>query len=356
MKKRFQLFLFILLLGVFVLPLSVFAEPEPKELTYETAISNWRPNNRLYITESTSFPTGTVVSWKLVCDGDDIALMKESGFVFASVNDTCDSATFVETVNFDGITLSSLGLITDNTITPSVFETDQSEGASLSTGVQNYLFSGYLPDDDFYSVHYYVLNTVDENGNIIDSPYIRDLYFSDDEDQKTTTELLGTIALPNYALRYNYQVKGNIANPNGSFFVTHSDNSIADIIYPYSPEGTGSVVPMASLTALNTVDTNPTDFITAGYGLGEVADPAYTMTIVNAYDGETFNDRLQVGENTFYLEYQIIATQNAENSDTGLFYNLVPFIILIALGAVFGFFFFYKKKKGKQVIIDEEVL
>ena len=354
MKKRFQLFLFILLLGVFVLPLSVLAEP--KELTYETEISNWRPNNRLYITESTSFPTGTVVSWKLVCDGEDIALTKGSEFVFASVNDTCDSATFVETVNFDGITLSSLGLITDNTITPSVFDTDQSEGASLSTGVQNYLFSSYLYEVSYYPVHYYALNTVDENGNIIDSPYIRDLYFSDDENQKTTTQELGTISLPNYALRYNYQVKGNIANPNGSFFVTHSDNSIADIIYPYSPEGTGSVVPMASLTALNTVDTNPTDFITAGYGLGDVADSSYTMAVVNAHDGESFNDRLQVGENTFYLEYNISATLTAENSDTGLFYNLVPFIILIALGAVFGFFFFYKKKKGKQVIIDEEVL
>ncbi len=354
MKKRFQLFLFILLLGVFVLPLSVWAEPEPKVLTYETVITNWRPNNQLHIIESSTFPTGATVSWKLECDGNDVSLTVGSGKVFSSINDTCNSAKFVETVNFDNLSLSNLGLITDNTITPSVFDQNQSEGANLSSGVQNYLFSGYLPDDDFYPVHYYVLNTVDENGNITGTPYIRDLYFSDEEEQKTTTESLGTIALPNYAVRLDYQVKGNIANPNGNFFISRSGED--NIVYPYSPEGQGTVIPIDSLSALSIIDQDVDAYLTAGYGLGEVADPAYTMDIVNAYDGESFNDRLQVGENTFYLEYQVSATQNAENSDTGLFYNLVPFIILIALGAVFGFFFFYKKKKGKQVIVDEEVL
>ena len=354
MKKKVQLLLFVLLFGVFVLPLSVFAEDPPKELVYETTITNWRPHNHLNITESSTFPVDTVVTWELDCDGDTIPLTKATGEVFANVDDTCTSATFREVVNFDGITLSELGLITNNTITPSVFNQSLSENASLSSGVQNYIFSSYVTTD-YYPVHYYVLNTVDEYGNITGNPYIRDIYFSDPSEQKITTESLGSVNLPNYAVHYSYLVKGNIANPNGSFFLTHSDPAVLDITYPYSSSGEGTKIEFNSLAKLNTIDADPNSFVTAEYGVG-AADSNYTITVANAYDGESFGDRLQVEENTFFLEYVITATFNADNSDTGLFYNLVPFVILIVLLGVFGFFFFHKKKKGKQVLVDDEVL
>ena len=356
MKKKKQLFIFILLLGIFILPFSVWAEDEePKVLSYETEITNWKPQNHLYITESTSFPSGVVATWKLVCDGVDVPLTKQSGNVFASITNECDSAKFVETVNFDAVSLTTLGLNTNTTIVPSLFDQNQSEGASSSNSVKTYMFSSL--GTTYYPVHYYVLNTVDQDGNIIGNPYIRDIYFSDEEEEKTTVQSLGQIHLPNYALHYTYQVKGNIANPNGNFFISHTDNTILDVTYPYSTDGDDTVIPNLTLSQLSTIDSNPTASITATYGVGETADSSYTITVLNTQTGDTFDDRLQIGGDTFYLEYAITASLTADGSDTGLFYNIVPFIILILLGGIFGFAFFYKKRKQKEVIlIDEEIL
>ncbi len=357
MKKKKQLFIFILLLGIFILPFSVWAEDEePKVLSYETEITNWKPSNHLYINESTSFPSGVDITWKLVCDGDDISLNKESGYVFSEIGYECYNATFVETVDFDGISLSTLGLNTDTTIVPSLFDQEQSDNALLSDLVKEYMFQSL--ETTYYPVHYYVLNTVDGDGNITGDPYIRDIYFSDEEDQKTTVQYLGQIHLPNYALHYIFQVKGNIANPNGNFTVNHiSENAIPNLEIPYSNYEEYTEVANLSLLALNEMDSNYSNVIHASYGFEGIEDPSYTIGIYDNQLGNNFDERLKIAGNTFYLEYTISASLSSDGSDTGLFYNLVPFIILILLVGLFGFVFFYRKKKKKEVVlVDEEIL
>ena len=87
------------------------------------------------------------------------------------------------------------------------------------------------------------------------------------------------------------------------------------------------------------------------------ADNDYAITILENNEAESFDDALDIDGNTFYLDYTVIAEKHVDSSDTGLFYNLWPFIVMILFGGAFLFFFFHKKKKkDSATIVDDELL
>ena len=351
MKKSFQLIIFILL-GVLLLPFGVHAEG--KTLTYKTAISNWKENNKLYIVPAT-YPEGVTTSWKLVCDGEDaVTFNVEAGYVFEGVDGDCPNAVFVETVDFTNMTPSALGFTTDDTIAPATF--DQTEGVLNVPTVTSLAFGQLITT--YYPVTFYSLNEVDGDGNIIGGPNVEDVYFTNEDHEKTTEQNLGSILLPNYAVQFNYSVKGNIANPNGSFFV---DYALSDFTYTTNYVLNGSenlaFLPIP-LDWFKSFYTNPSSVFEISYGFNGVPDTNYAISpIVGAESLDTIEDDLDVSENTFILEYDVSATLENTNSETGLFYNIWPFAIMIVFAGLFGFLFFHKKRKTKQSeIVDNEVL
>ena len=352
MKKRRNQLIFLFVLVWLLLPFSVWAEPNT--ITYSTTIQNWKPNNHLSIIASNDFPSGVTSSWVLDCDGVDVPLTKQSGYVFANVSNTCDDAVFKETVSFTGMTPTNLGLNT-LTMTPATFDRSASENASLSTRVQTYMFSS-LPVPNV-PVYYFVLNTVDNDGNIIGNPYIRDIYFSDD-DEKTTEMDLGMINLPNYELSLSFVLKGNIANPNGNFYLTydqamnHQDQELA-----YRNLNGPVVLEDLTLSQLYGFYDDYSDYIEFGYGLDEPSQDYEISVDNNTAGANDFDTSLVLDGNTFSLDYVVSAMAQVDGSDTGLFYNIWPFIIilLVGVGAFFLFFFRHKKKKSK-VIIDQEII
>ena len=353
MKKRFQ-YLFLFLIGVLLFPFGVHAEG--KTLTYKTTISNWKANNELYIVPAT-YPEGVTTSWKLVCDGvDAVTFDVEEGTIFAGVDGDCPDAEFVETVDFTNMTSVDLGLSTNNTIRPATF--DQTKGVLNVPKVTNLAFSGLTTS--FYPITFYSLNTVDDDGNILTGPRVQDVYFTYGEGEKTTEQNMGSILLPNYAVQFNYQVKGNIANPNGTFIVDYVQSEFVhttNYVLNGTEEDNIAFLPIP-LNWFQSFYTNPSSVFEISYGFDGEPDANYIISpIVGAESLDTIEDELEISGNTFILERDVSATLHTTNSETGLFYNIWPFAIMILFAGLFIVLFFVKKKKAKAVVIvDDEVL
>lgn len=348
MKKSFH-YLFLFLFGVLLLPFSVHAEG--KTLTYKTTISNWQPNNSLYVIPAT-YPENVTYTWKLECDDESIDLDEAEGEVFIDIDNTCTEAKFVEIVDFTNMTPDNVGFSTNNDIAPSSF--DQTKGVLDVATVTAFAFSGL--ETSYYPVTFYSLNEVDDEGNIIGGPYVEDVYFTNDN-EKTVEQNLGSILLPEYAVRIGVNVKGNIANPNGTFFITDVDSGDVHTIDNDLSVTNTKEIPL-SLEQFKTFYMSPYTVLDIQYGFDGEADTSYEISPMVTHDDlENIEQSIEIDGNTFYIGTIVSATLNGTNSETGLFYNIWPFAIMILFAGAFVVLFFMKKKKAKAaVIVDEEVL
>jgi len=354
MKNRNHIILLIFVFLIFLVPFSVWAEPS--RLTIETTISNWKPYNSLYINPSPDMPEGVSSTWYLRCDGDNIYFPYSSGYVFREISQQCTTAVFVEELDISSYDTSNLGLH-NFSITPALFDQNVSLDINDASSLKSYVFNNY--DDDVRTIQFFVLNEVDADGNIVGNPYIRDFYFVDREGQKETSVSLGSVIIPNFTFYYRFLVKGNIAKTNGTFHFSYLNGNQVDEFYEYVLNG--EMIKESSdwsLTDLRNLYVNSSlDFMNVSYELhGDDSGSEYSISFSENTNASSFSDALQYDGNEVYLECLITAENSVDSSDTGLFYNIMPFLFLLIFGGLFVLFFLKRRKNAVKVIVDDELL
>lgn len=341
MKRSKYILLIVFFALLYILPKEVFATPS---LSYKTNISNWKGSNELVLSIpslSNEFERRLYLS-----DGTTtIEITNITTTCLQSVAGFSDGSDLVLEEVISLATIPSVLGVHTGSVSPISFALT-SEYDDYSTKLHQYIFQNYTSAVPNQTVGYTILNELDEYNNPTGNTYLSDFYF-DIDDSKAVEISQGTIAFPSLCNIFSFAVKGNIADTNGTFQLTNTGAVPINVSFATNHEYTSTSI---------------TDF-SAFYGFfldhtGKVlyVDSAnesddYDITVTESSSETEFNDALTYdGNETFCLSYDVEALAEIDASNTGIFYDLWPFLIVIVLVGL-GIFVFYKSKLKSDVNI-----
>jgi len=349
-KKVFYHFIFFPLLTVFfLLPSSCLAADF--SFQYYTSIENWNGNDPLYY----HCPSLSAMSFQLEvedsngkrlldgCEDSNDLDLTEKG-----IDTSDDSFRVYETYTYE-----------NNTDIPSEF--DIIHGSFFSDDSLGEIPVTFYIFRDFQKRNVVVYH--DEETNLF-SVVEKDTGLPLDSSEPCS---LGAVHFPVYAVRYHFKARGDLANTNGYFDFRDPYFSIETkefhhgdifvIASNYSEDFYYHEILLSDLKQLvehnevsyhyyvNSIDNsnNPNiiDSIEAGY----------TLSFTNL-NGNDLSSIVQLSETVFGLDYEIEARLDSSLADTGLLYDIWPFILLGILLLSFMFFFF--KNRIREETVEEE--
>ena len=164
------------------------------------------------------------------------------------------------------------------------------------------------------------MNQVDEDGIIIGGLYVYAAYL--DSESKNSQADLGIITIPTYCVKFNFSVRGNIANTYGTFELT-VPGSESSIVSNHGGTQTICTIEEEPMSYNNILDILSMDTDN---------NIAYTGVLRSEDYEKQLDDLGETTEGTVITrEVTVIARLDTNGSQTGLIYRVLPFVILIAL-------------------------
>lgn len=370
MKYNKSILCFIILFVFFVFPGNVLASEETT-ITFVTDIYNWNNDEILAIEypdhADYELPNGVTYKSYFKYNSDIFEIYSGESFSDTLVyldNYSFDNGAhvqFVEEFDFENAT-SDLGY--HSIELKHAFFSNYFIESDLVIG---YMFGSY----DYYSptVTYLVLNTVDEEGNIIGNRYVDSVYSSYSDLSKGKSSPQGYIIMPNYCAKYHFSVRGNAATPSGKFSISYNipdgipmniDSFMVD--YPKDAVFINTVHSIRELSVLFNMNEDIHSVIYMGDD--ERGNETTTLTLSNShlnYDSDipttNLDDYLIFDDDKYCLEFYVEARYDLDETETGVFYNIWPFvgIILCVLIVCVGFVVRNRKLKKIEIMDDDNL-
>ncbi len=241
-----------------------------------------------------------------------------------------DTIYIDEVFDFSSFITSGIGNVT-YTLYPGMVGTASSE--SFNSDVEDYIFGDYNVDDvDVVAVR---VNELDSEDAPTGRSVINEIYL-DGESEKINTKDMGTVRVPNFCVDYYMLVKGNLADPSGTF--TLQNNLFGTVTKTTKTHYRICENNGVSLSYDDLEDYGPSNTQVSYSGVNNINDYEVGIT-----DGGL---ALETG-GTFVRKYDVTALLEAGSSPTGVFYALVPFILLVGIGVVV--FIVFRKNKIKDI-------
>lgn len=327
MKKKILFLLTLFALVVVVCPNDVFAVTNT-EVKFITNVNDWASGTDLSYSCGTN--SASVQSKVYVGPNTSNLVEKSCNFTFDSLGlNTGDDFVIVEKIDFSSYHGTNPEYQTV-TVTPG-----KVVSASVDYDEDDYMFGLYHPDND--NIYLYNMNTVDDEGNITGALYVDNAYFEINE-AKAYEKSLGTVYLPSYCVNFHFNVKGNIANVYGIFELTAFKTDSFSITGENGDDLNVCNIGGSALTKAQFDELIMTDATYTGIARSD----EYVISVTG---GDITSNG---GVNT--ADVYVSATLSSDGSQTGLLYNIIPFIILIALVVVGYLFIKNNEMQDKEII------
>lgn len=316
-KNKKVILLFIVIVGL-LFTRNVYAADELTNKVYiKTDVYDWIDNNDLTFScgsvknsrSETMSGVSVKVSYSLFGESHTIS---NCNFTLSSLDiSTGSSFTIIEEYDFSNF----VGTKTEDetyTIVPGKVTSESLEN-------NNDVFGSYVYEAS-ETVTVYNYNTLDDAGNIGDL-YVYQAYFGEN-DEKSSDLYFGSIQIPQYCVRFKYFVTGNIANKYGDFSVVLPE-SIATITG--NPGDTDEYCTFGAEGEI---------YITQSL-IDNIASETSTVSYNNVsrntdYDtGIEKDGEITYSDGKYWQDYIVTAKLDSTDSQTGLMYTILPFILLL---------------------------
>ena len=344
-NKKIWIFLLISMIGVFFFGGNVYADEGdnvPKKLRFTVTINSWKNNNDLEFACGSATGNGQTITPKVyyaTFDGYDLGTPQEvsCNFSLSSLNwTTNESYQIIEEfdfTNYHGIApeFENIVVTPGQVTSPSMFDEDDG------------IFSQYSPEDSETAM-VYNLNHTDDVGRITDEGlYVYQVsFYTENISEKTNEKDYGIIYIPTYCLRMSFSARGTIASSYGTFvFSPFGDSSNA-----ISSEVTSDDNDPVLMCDIGGEPLSPDDIDDL---IADVADETEYSGVARAdeyvFTAERGDEEVASG-NVIITDVEIIGRLDADLSQTGLAYRVIPFIVLIGL-VLSGYYVVRKNQLSK---------
>ena len=348
MKKRYQQLFIVLLVIFFGVPLSSFALDEefdkdalpiaPTPIV-TTTIEDWNFEDDLIYTcgglstdytISLTIDDGTNVYSIGTCDSTHTSFSLKD---ITSLDSTATTLVVRELIDDPDPN------ITEISIDYGEFSIDQQ---FIGTDIYQRIFQGYLDTDSI------LLLSPDPAYSLIRREIVDDIEVIVPVDTNR-----GVISFPDLFVSYDFIVRGDLADPSGHFLLSLDENQVT----PYTKVSGDTLVLTKNdisitLELLATLlEVKPEVVYT------DVDDDFEYMVTLHNLNGSGLSSIQDDGNDVFGLSFEVEARNDSTIANTGLLYDMWPFVLLFSI--FFLFFFFYRRnhlKEEKLEIIDDEIL
>ena len=330
MKKFINVILFFLITIFFCMPICCHADV-PTSLSYhfKTTIENWNDEDELVFHCSTSELFDSV----LITYGEENLPVT-----------SCDTISFQE-IDFGDylgpIVIEETFVVTDFnqdsvSITPG-FVTIESDFDD--TDIKDYIFQNY---------------SYDEYSALIDLSPWENLTL-DDLDVVADSIDFGAIHFPIFFVKYQFVVRGDLADPSGQFLFTVEEEedplsfSTGDSVL-FSEDSEDYAIKLSLSDMKELLEVKPEINYSGVY---EAQD--YAVTLLNL-SGEELASIQEDEDGRWGIIFEVEARNDSTIANTGLLYDMGPFFLLAIVFIGFLFIFMRNKVRENKEIIDDEIL